>query len=381
MPAPGARRAIARRVVFYLLFALVTAFTMSKDVFTLGLYLLVVPALVMMAIQWAFLILPLIDWPLTAWRLTHSGKWTAAWFAAAIILPVGFPIAADLAQEARAAIGRLGDKAPAAPATIGGPILISGDCGDQCTRLVRGGAVERVLQAEYHGEGKRYDRRWQSGRYPRATLKLASTYCDKDRRDRVFELRDHPGWCLVERPVEAPRFAAVIHFEGYYGTNRNHGRRRIEVWRCAERCRLVARRTEFRLRPFAVPLRIAYPGGGTYVDPQFKRIAVQRGDADPVAMIKAALGLQMRDGAPRLGEDPFAAARDEAAFRAAEAQARAREETERLARLAASNREREAQLAKIAREREAAQKAREPHPRDCVMTQSGGVFRSSCKAR
>ena len=122
--------------------------------------------------------------------------------------------------------------------------------------------MERVLHAEHYGLGKRYDRDWQSGRYRSARLKYASTYCDKDRRDRIFELRENPGWCLVERTVSAPAFGAVIHFEGFYGTSRNHGRRRIEVWNCADGCR-VSTPNRVQSRRFAVPLRIAYPGGGT----------------------------------------------------------------------------------------------------------------------
>jgi hypothetical protein len=379
--APQARRFIARRAVFYLLFALVTAFTMSRDVFTLGLYMLVIPALAMAAIHWAFLVLPLIDWPLAAWRRTRSLKWTGAWFAAALVFPLGFPIAANLAQEARAAAGRVGDKPPARVAAFNGPILIAGDCGAECTRLVTGGTVERVLHAEHHGMGKDYNLDWRDGGYPRARLKFASTYCDKDRRDKVFELRDHPGWCLVERTIEKPVFGAVIHFEGYYGTSRNRGRRRIEIWTCEARCQLAARQTEFKLRRFAVPLRIAYPSDGPSVDPQFERVAVQRGDADPARVIKAALGLEYREGPPRLGEDPIAAAGEEAAFWAAEADRKTREEAERLARLAESDRERAADLAARARERELLRRNREPRNRGCVTRESAGTFSASCKER
>ncbi len=378
---PNARSSVASRVVFYVLFGLVTAFTMSPGVFTLGLYLLVIPAVVMVAIQWAFLILPLVDWPLTAWRQTRSLRWAGVWLVAALVLPVGFPIAANLWQELRAAAGRVGDKQPAAPTAANGTILISGDCGAECTRLVTGGTVERVLHAEHHGLGERYDRQWQDGGHRSALLIYASTYCEKDRRDRIVELRDHAGWCLVERTIETPEFGAVIHFEGYYGTNRNRGRRQIEVWTCDERCQLVARRTEFKLRRFAVPLRIAYPGNGMYIDPEFQRVAVQRGDADPASVIKAALGLDLRDGPPRLGEEPNVAAPDEVAFRAAEAHRKAREETERLARLAESNRARAADLAEIAREREIRERSREPRPRDCVITEGAGTFRSICKQR
>src|SRR3954466_9639102 len=94
--APQATAVIARRAVFYLLFGLLTAFTMNRDVFTLGVYLLVIPALLMVVIQWAFLILPVIDWPLAAWRRTGRLGWAGAWLLAALILPVGFPVAANL---------------------------------------------------------------------------------------------------------------------------------------------------------------------------------------------------------------------------------------------------------------------------------------------
>jgi hypothetical protein len=372
---------VARRLVFYPLFALVTAITMSPGVFTLGLYLLVLPALTMGVIQWAFLVLPLIDWPLTAWRRTQRLELAGIWFAAALVIPLGFPVAANLLQEARAAAGRAGDASPAAPAAFNGPILISGDCGSECTRLVTGGTVERVLQAQHYGQGERYNRDWEDGHYSSAELRYASTYCDKDRRDKVFELREHPGWCLVQRTIERPAFGGVIHFEGYYGTNRNLGRRRIEVWICESRCRLVARQSEFKQRRFVVPLRIAYPGGGAYIDPEFERVAVQRGDADPARVIKAALGLEYRDGPPRLGENPSAAAREEAAFRGAEAERKAREESERLARLAESNRERAAGLAKIAREREILRQNRAARRRDCGMTERHGVFSAACRDR
>ncbi len=379
---PEARPPIARRVVFYLLFALLTTISMSREAFTLGLYLLVIPALAMVAIQWAFLVLPLVDWPLTAWRRTRSPKWVGAWFAAALVLPLGFPIAANLWQEARAAAGRVGDKPAARLAAFnGGAILISGDCGAECTRLVTGGTVERVLQAEHYGMGERYNFDWRDGSYPSARLSYASTYCDEDRRDRLSKLPDQPGWCLVGRTVEAPVFGAVIHFEGYYGTGRNHGRRRIEVWKCEEQCQLVARQTEFKLRRFAVPLRIAYSGDGMYIDPDFERVAIQRGDADPARVIAAALGLHQRQGPPRLGEDPVVAAREEAAFRTAEANRKAREEIERLERLAQSDRERAAELAKIAREREILQQSRAPRRGDCVMTEDAGIFSTACKMR
>jgi hypothetical protein len=334
----------------------------------------------MAAIQWAFLVVPLIDWPLAAWRHTRSRNWTAVWFAGALVFPLGFPIAANAWQEGRATAGRAQDKAPTASAPLNGTILISGDCGAQCTRLVRGGTVDRLLHAEHHGLGKRYDRDWQSGHYRSAQLVFASTYCDRERADRVFDLRDQPGWCLVERTIDDPKFSAVIHFEGYYGTNRNRGRRRIEVWRCDKRCRLVARQTEFKQRRFAVPLRIAYPGGSE-IDPQFARIAVQRGDADPARVIEAALGLAVRDGPPRPGEDPDVAAREAAAFRAAEADRKAREEADRLARLAQSNQEREAQLAQIARDREIRQRNRALRSSGCETSETGGVFRSVCKGR
>lgn len=374
-----ARRPIARRVVFYLLFALVTAITMSREAFTLGLYLLVIPALAMVAIQWAFLVLPLVDWPLTAWRRTRSPKWVGAWFGAALVWPLGFPTAANLWQEARAAAGRVGDQPPARLAAFDGPILISGDCGAECTRLVTGGTVERVLRAEHYGMGERYNYDWRDGSHPSARLSYASTYCDEDRREKLSALPDQPGWCLVERVIEAPVFGAVIHFEGYYGTGRNHGRRRIEVWKCEPQCHLVARQTEFKLRRFAVPLRIAYSGDGMYIDPDFERVPIRRGDADPARVVAAALGLHQRQGPPRLGEDPVVAAREEAAFRTAEANRKAREEVERLARLAQSNRERAAELARMAREREILQQSRASRGGDCVMTEDAGIFSTACK--
>ncbi|HEX2560585.1 hypothetical protein [Phenylobacterium sp.] len=375
--APARRRgAIADRVIFYAAFAVVDWIAMSAEAFTLGLYLLLIPGLLLMVVHWAFLILPLIDWPLTAWRRTRRRRWVAAWLAAALVVPVGVPTSLNLIQAASVAIDRSGDVMLAEPFRPAGPVLVAGDCGAECVRLLREGTFERLL----HIQGPRRGAAdWRDGLVTYASLRFASTYCEQRRPDAsVSRLQSHPGWCAVSRTVENPRFSAVIRLEGFGGSPPSE-RRRVEVWACTDRCRMIARQTERRGARLSVPLLIGYPQGRHIytIDPQFRRLPFVDGDADPARIIAQALGVRAGTG-PRLGEDPAHAAHIHALTRASKVLERLQKEADRQTRAAEFRRER---LEAAAERRRAEARAKAIREKPCRRTvpDKPGIFGTACE--
>lgn len=376
MAPPRRRGAVGNRAIFYAALAVVDWIAMSAEAFTLGLYLLLIPGLLLMVVHWAFLVLPLVDWPLTAWRRTRRRRWAAAWFLAALVVPIGVPTSLNLFQAASVAIDRSGDTMPAEPFRAPGPILVAGDCGAECVRLLREGTFERLLHIESPGRGAAD---WRDGSVRYASLRYASTYCDRRRPDgSVSRLQSHPGWCTVSRTVENPRFSAVVRLEGIGGSPPGE-RRRVEVWACTDRCRMIARQTERRGARLSVPLLIDYPQGRHIytIDPQFRRPPFVSGDADPARIVAQALGARPGTG-PRLGEDPAHAAHVHALTRASKALERVRKEADRQAWAAKLHRE-ELEAAAERRRIEARAKANREKPCRRTVPDKPGIFGTFCE--
>lgn len=370
----GPRRAsIAGRVAFYVLFAIVDVLAMSKEAFTMGLYLLVLPALVLAAVHWGFLLIPLVDWPLTAWRRTRSARLAAFWFCAALIVPVGVPATLNLLQATAFALDRMGDIEPKQAFAPAGPVLVVGDCGEVCADLFRSGTFTHLL---HRSAGPPRD--WRDGSVTRADLKLTSTHCPPRRRpgEAVSLLRDPPGWCIVTRGIEHPSFSAVIRLEGYEYSPTPR-RRRIEIYACNARCRLIARQTERRGSRLATPLQIVYRGDSLYLDPQFRRVARRTGDADPARVIGVALGVPRGPGKPRLGEDPVWAAQAQTLQASEETLRRTQSELERRIRHARDRADELAAAQRSAREVDATRNRQQP----CRPSQfdDGRTFGASCR--
>lgn len=297
----GLRALPLRRIAFYAALALLAAVAMSEDAFTAGLWMLVIPGLFLALAQWAFIYLPLIDWPLTAWRRTRKVRWVAVWLCLGAIIPLWAPLAINLTQMANAAIVHAGDELPAAPAKVNGPILFAGDCGDYCSTLVATGALPEILRNDSSPFGKRSGE-WRYGEVLGADRIFASTYCERDRRGRLLRVNDD-GWCLISTVQQRTRVGAVVALRGFSHT-RGARDRLIEVWTCPDRCQRVARQSEVHRSLLALPLRIHYARDQYSVDPQFARTPLDWGSADFGRTLQRTLGLPATGSGPTLGEDP-----------------------------------------------------------------------------
>jgi hypothetical protein len=353
--SPGQRLPL-RRIAAYLVLAVLDAIAMDGDSFTLAIWLFVLPSFFLVAVQWLFLYLPLIDWPLVAWRRTHKAHWVLIWLGLAMVVPVGAPLAFNLVQGAAIGIDRWGDSLPQAATKPAAPLLIAGRCGSECSRLLESGAVSQVYQTLPTFSGKP-DRGWIDGSIPYATLKFASTYCDRDRPRHVTALNDRPGWCLVSSTVGRPVFHTVIYFEGFDRPG-DKGRRRIEVWTCPSQCTLIARQTEYRERRFHVPLLVDYKNRGERIEPEFRRVAFVKGMSDPAFTLRESLNLAPDVGAPRLGEDPDLQRSLDARAAADKAARKAQEKIVAARSVEDYKRERAADLAKDEHFKEALRRSR-----------------------
>lgn len=315
---------LRRRVVFYAILLALNVLAMSEGLFTIALWMMVLPIIPLLIIQWATLYLPLIDWPLTAWKHTRNLGLTAAWLGAALVLPLGVPVAFNLWQLSLSALALSGDRTPELK-PVPQSILITGECGQHCLALIKTGAVA----TQYRDETDTGD--WKTGSLPRTRQVFASTYCDKGRSDRVDPLRDQPGWCIVNKSVEQASFDTVVRFAGFGNLAKPSEPRRIEVWRCENGCRLVARRTERQILRMAAPLTVAYPNAHEFsLDPQWRRKRVVMGDADPLRVLPQLLAVDMSAGRPIRGENTSLARMFEETRQARELADRQLEELKRL---------------------------------------------------
>lgn len=203
--AGGGRRrfpSILIRVGLYLALVILTLLALNPVVLLLSMFMLIVPALILMAAPWVLIYLPLVDWPLTAWRLTRNPAVSLAWLSAALVLPLGVPLVANAFLDTEAAGLAQVDNRPAAPLRAGDTLFIHGEpgeCGRLCQALLWSGATDHVLVA-FGGMMGLED-------VDRATLYTVSqgAACQDPHIARVRN-----GYCLVPRPVTHPTFNRAI---------------------------------------------------------------------------------------------------------------------------------------------------------------------------
>ena len=244
-----------------------------------GLFLLVVPGLLMLAAPYLLLYLPMIDLPLFALRAAGA-RWLAAMALLAASLPaLATPYIVDqwLADDPRLATA--GDVAPTPSTTHPRRIAVyrdpgPGRCGWLCERLIGGGSMREMLilrDGPKAGDPK--------------TALLVRPVRGK-RCDLIGEaLPGHVGWCAAIRPAPDARYDALVEFGVFPDTksaqnvaaapfaklpapsepdagfdlmrwlDRPTQWSRITVWTCDAGCRLAARQTFADQGPLRTPLQ------------------------------------------------------------------------------------------------------------------------------
>ena len=244
-----------------------------------GLFLLVVPGLLMLAAPYLLLYLPMIDLPLFALRAAGA-RWLAAMALLAASLPaLATPYIVDqwLADDPRLAVA--GDVAPT-PSPIH-PKRIAvyrdpgpGRCGWLCQRLIGGGSMREILILR---DGPRA----QDARTALLVRPMRGKRCDL-----VGEaLPGHTGWCAVIRAAPEARYDTLVEFGVFPDTRSAQSVAaapfaklpalpepdqgfdlmrwldkptqwsRISVWTCDTGCRLAARQTFADQGPLRTPLQ------------------------------------------------------------------------------------------------------------------------------
>jgi hypothetical protein len=244
-----------------------------------GLFLLVVPGLLMLAAPYLLLYLPMVDLPLFALRAAGA-RWLAAMALLAASLPaLATPYIVDqwLADDPRLATA--GDVAPTPTPFRPRRIAVyrdpgPGRCGWLCARLIGGGSMRELLIL--HDGRKAGD--------PKTALLVRPMRAR--RCDLIGEaLPGRPGWCAVIRPAPDARYDTLVEFGVFPDTKSAQSVAaapfatlpaqaepgegfdlmrwldkptqwsRITVWTCDTGCRLAARQTFADQGPLRTPLQ------------------------------------------------------------------------------------------------------------------------------
>jgi hypothetical protein len=263
---------IKGRFVLYGSLAAIALLTFSDEFlssifFDLGIaYLVGIPA-------WYLLTyLPLIDWPLLAWRRTQKRSWVLIGLCLALVMPVGLPLIVGIQKRFIALVRiqefQLEDKPlsipPFKPASI---LILDGrnlnqstrPCGELCRALVWSGEVQRIVVVPDFPEN--------------GVLKNALEYrIDQDSACAGKRTEDHRrNKCILGAKVDRQQFDAAITLRRFYDPSLQvyHSRpatafeQQVRLYDCRKKCVLVAAQataTGQRLGfPFGVAFKLEYP--------------------------------------------------------------------------------------------------------------------------
>jgi hypothetical protein len=291
---------------FYIVLTILAFLGVTTLAVTLATWLFVLPALVLMASTWLWLYLPIIHWPVVAWRTSGQLRWTLAALLAALVVPVGLPLIEDGLTELSVQRETANDQASAKLANPPESIALEGAgiCDGLCENLLSSGAADHVL----------LDKGTADGLITQAMLvvPVRAEHCSALPGGTGRPLTGSPGWCAWSRFVKHPHYDAVIDEElgafdqsllfpfdpSSIAASRVD---RIVVWSCPSECSLLVRRTKVSYVKLRWPLRVEYTSEYLTVHPSIAMVMAERGGIDPLAALKQSLGLDFSRGTPRPG--------------------------------------------------------------------------------
>jgi hypothetical protein len=311
------RRMIQRRLVFYGILTALAACGLIPGLITLGFLAFFLPGLILLIAPYVWLYLPLIDWPIMAWRATGKPAMALLGLGLAMVIPVGAPLLADAAAEraVREDIAKAPESAVSQalaqtmpvgePSARPGPVTNimvvddPGGCGQVCQSLLWSGAVDHVI-----GDDEKVFGATNAILYTVGEGEACKPPTSPMPPSPVVERRNN--YCILYRDIENPTYDAVVdRVETSPGLPWDKDR--SEAWvvsarRCDAICHTILSRRGGRVHPLKAPLGLHLESRsawavGLYLD----RNSVEIGDADAGAVLKAAFGLDTSGFHPRPG--------------------------------------------------------------------------------
>jgi hypothetical protein len=299
---PGAGRVVGRRVAFYAAVTVLAALGSIPVALIYGLMFFIAPAFLFMGAAYVLLYLPVVDWPLAAWRATRRPGVALAWLALALTLPCWTPLIANRLYDAEAEALLRHEMRPPAPVAVRHILIVESErCGEACRALLWSGAADHVLGVD----------RWRMND-PLDRAELYTTA--RGAACGAEPVASREGFCIVGRTISNPTFDAVITtpYVPRLGRERNRWAHlpvapapdsRLTLFRCDSECRPVASLSEVEGEKFAWPLGVHFVMQG--LDSSFGMHVNKRparwGDGDPASALKVAYGLDAAGFDPRPG--------------------------------------------------------------------------------